>query len=308
MGRRIFTSIVLVCLALSLCQAQTDKRKAFIRKYRNIAIEEMDRTGIPASITLAQGILESADGTSELARMAKNFFGIKCHDWQGATYIMDDDKKNECFRKYRYAEESWVDHSDFLVSRSHYAPLFKLSKTDYKGWAKGLKKAGYATDPNYAQRLIQIIEDEQLYIYDKPGKRYSRIVGEVTSSIQDYGDNAYSEQVIYVNKIPCVKTKSGDTFEAIAAACGIPLKRLLRYNDKNETSIRPGMHVFLSNKKNKAARGYRFHKVKAGETMYWIAQMYGIKFYKLLQYNYMTVEDIPQPGELISLRGAAKLF
>ena len=308
MGKQLFTSIMLICLAIGICQAQTDKRKAFIRKYRNIAIEEMDRTGIPASITLAQGILESGCGTSELALNANNFFGIKCHDWVGPTYKMDDDKRNECFRKYRHAEESWVDHSEFLTSRPRYASLFKLSKTDYKGWAKGLKKAGYATDPNYAQRLISIIEDEQLYIYDKPGKRYNRFIGEISFSSMEYGDNAYTSRIIYVNNIPCIKTRSGDSFEAIAKACGISLRKLLRYNDKNETSIQSGMHVFLGAKKNKAARGYTFHKVRAGETMYDIAQLYGIKFYKLLQYNYTEAKDIPQPGELISLRRATKLF
>ena len=140
-------------------------------------------------------------------------------------------------------------------------------------------------------------------------KAYMPITGFTTVELGcERGDNAYTSRIIYVNNIPCIKTRSGDSFEAIAKACGISLRKLLRYNDKNETSIQSGMHVFLGVKKNKAARGYTFHKVKARETMYDIAQLYGIKFYKLLQYNYMEAKDIPQPGELISLRRATKLF
>lgn len=300
--------LALGCMAIGVCQAQGDERKAFIRKYRNIAIEEMERTGIPASITLAQGILESASGTSRLAREANNFFGIKANDWTGETYVMDDDRRNELFRKYRYPEESWVDHSEFLMTRERYAGLFKLKPTDYKGWARGLKKAGYATAPDYAQQLIRIIEEEELYRYDDAGRRYSRLVGEVTSSQRNYGRNSYTERIVYVNKVACIRTRGGDSFEAIATACGLPLERLLRYNDKRETTIRGGMHVFLGKKKGKAARGYRYHRVKAGETMYEIAQEYGIRLGRLLRFNYMEVDDVPQAGELIGLRKASKLY
>ena len=132
-----------------------DKRKEFIRKYKHIAIREMERTGIPASITLAQGILESGCGESELAVNANNHFGIKCHEtWNGDTYTMDDDTRDECFRKYKNIEQSWIDHSDFLTSRPRYAGLFSIPTTDYKAWAKGLKAAGYATNPQYATRVI----------------------------------------------------------------------------------------------------------------------------------------------------------
>ena len=303
---KIYVILFLSFICVNICGASTDSRKAFIKKYKSIAIEEMDRTGIPASIKLAQGMLESGCGTSKLAVNANNHFGIKCHNWNGASFTMDDDRRNECFRKYRNPEESWVDHSEFLTSRSRYAPLFKLSKTDYKGWAKGLKKAGYATAPDYAQKLIKIIEEEELYQFDKPGKRHRQSPGELNYKLGDTKN--YQSRVVYINNIPCIKVQEGDTFEGISQYFGIPLKRLLAYNDKNELSTRNGMHIFLKKKKNKAPKGYTFHKCKPGDTMYMISQIYGIKLAKLLQYNYMENGDKPQPGEMISLRGAAQLY
>jgi len=293
-------------ICINTCEASNDHRKAFIKKYKSIAIEEMDRTGIPASIKLAQGILESGCGTSRLALNANNHFGIKCHNWNGASFTMDDDRRNECFRKYRNAEESWVDHSEFLCSRPRYAFLFDLPKTDYKGWAKGLKKAGYATAPDYAQNLIRIIEEEELYLFDRPGKKLRPIPNELKYKLSE--SKNYQNRVVYINHIPCIKAKEGDTFESIAAYFDIPLKKLLKYNDKNELSIRTGMHVFLKKKKNKAPKGYSFHKTKAGDTMYMISQIYGIKYAKLLRYNYMDNGEQPQVGEMISLRGAAQLY
>lgn len=302
---KIYAILFLTFICVNICGASNDSRKTFIKKYKSIAMQEMDRTGIPASIKLAQGILESGCGGSKLAINANNHFGIKCHNWNGASFIMDDDSRNECFRKYRNPEESWVDHSEFLTSRPRYASLFKLSKTDYKGWAKGLKKAGYATAPDYAQKLIKIIEDEELYQYDKPGKK-RHVPNELNYKINNTQN--YQSRVVYINNIPCIKVKEGDTFEGIAQYFGIPLKRLLAYNDKNELSIRNGMHIFLKKKKNKAPKGYTFHKCKPGDTMYMISQIYGIKLAKLLQYNYMENGDKPQPGEMISLRGSAQLY
>ena len=164
--------LVLFSLLLISFNVMADKRKEFIRKYKHIAIREMERTGIPASITLAQGILESGCGESELAVNANNHFGIKCHEtWNGDTYTMDDDTRDECFRKYKNIEQSWIDHSDFLTSRPRYAGLFSIPTTDYKAWAKGLKAAGYATNPQYANMLIKIIEEEELYKFDRSIKR-----------------------------------------------------------------------------------------------------------------------------------------
>lgn len=303
---KIYAILFLTVICINICNASNDHRKAFIRKYKNIAIEEMDRTGIPASIKLAQGILESGCGTSKLAVNANNHFGIKCHTWNGASFTMDDDQPNECFRKYRNPEESWVDHSEFLLSRPRYSFLFDLPKTDYKSWAKGLKKAGYATAPDYAKKLIKIIEEEELYQFDRPAKKIHSIPNELNYQLSE--SKNYQNRVVYINNIPSIKVKEGDTFESIAQYFNIPLKKLLQYNDKNELSIRKGMHVFLAKKKNKAPKGYTFHKTKAGDTMYMISQIYGIKLAKLLKYNYMENGDKPQVGELISLRGPAQLY
>lgn len=276
-----------------LCRAN-EPRKAFIRKYKDLAIEEMHRTGIPASIKLAQAILESGCGHSHLAVKANNHFGIKCHNWKGATIYKDDDAKNECFRKYRDERESWIDHSEFLCSRAHYAPLFELAPNDYKAWSHGLKKAGYATAPDYAQRLIRIIEEESLHQYDRPAPVKNRKVS--------------GNQVMTINKIPCIRVQAGDSFESIARRHDIPLRKLLSYNDKRESSIREGMIVYLKPKKNKAARGYHFHTTRPGESLYMISQQYGVKLSRLIQYNYMEPTDRPQTGELIALRSKTPLF
>ncbi|WP_235375104.1 MULTISPECIES: glucosaminidase domain-containing protein [Sanguibacteroides] len=299
-----FFIFCLVCYQVAA--ANPDSRQHYIKKYKDLAIQEMDRTGIPASIKLAQGILESGCGRSELSINANNHFGIKCHDWSGPSFKKDDDRKNECFRKYKSPEQSWVDHSNFLTSRSRYSFLFELPKTDYKGWAKGLKKAGYATAPDYAQKLIRIIEEEKLFIYDRPGKRVKPIPYEMNYTLN--GGPDYQQRVVYINNRPCIKIKEGDTFEAIARYFGIPLKRLLAYNDKKETSIRTGMHVFLKHKRNKAPKGYTFHKVKKGDSMYMISQIYGIKLNRLLRYNFMENGGQPQIGEMISLRGYSQLY
>jgi len=306
MTNKIYAILFCWLISVNISVANTDSRKAFIKKYKQLAIQEMDRTGIPASIKLAQGILESGCGQSELATKANNHFGIKCHDWKGAHYKMDDDRRNECFRKYKNPEQSWIDHSEFLTSRDRYAFLFTLPKTDYKSWAKGLKKAGYATAPDYAQKLIRIIEEEELNQYDRPARKHRPLKTELNYSLSQ-GTN-YHQQVVYINNRPCLTVKSGDSFEAIAQYHGIPLKKLLRYNDKGETSIRTGMHVFLKHKRNKAPKGYTFHTVRPGDTMYMISQIYGIKLHKLLRYNYMENGDRPQVGEKIALRGYASPY
>ena len=175
MKRILYTSCFLLASELMFGQGTSTQQENYIAKYSSIAVEEMNKYGIPASITLAQGILESAAGTAELATEANNPFGIKCHDWKGDTYHHDDDQKQECFRKYDHAEQSFEDHSTFLTTRERYASLFDLKRTDYQGWAHGLKKAGYATDPNYPKRLIDIIERYELYKYDTQTSTKSKV-------------------------------------------------------------------------------------------------------------------------------------
>ncbi|MDR1273143.1 MAG: glucosaminidase domain-containing protein [Odoribacteraceae bacterium] len=300
---RLSIFFLLLCWGLSPCAGQDkNARQAYIQKYSQVAIREMNRAGIPASIKLAQGILESGSGTSTLARDANNHFGIKCHDnWKGATTRMDDNRRGECFRAYGSAEESWRDHSDFLTSRPRYASLFKLGKTDYKGWARGLQAAGYATNEQYARRLIDIIEAEELHRLDRGenarGTTVSYRVGGGDSRVN------YRQRVTRVNGLRCVEAREGDSFEAIAAYFGIPLWKLLEYNDKRETSLRAGMNVFLKAKKNKADKAHSRHQVREGETAYWISQKYGVKLYRVVDYNYLKINEKPRPGETLFLRG-----
>ncbi len=311
------TSGILIILLFSLITSHTQgqSRKDFIRKYKHIAIREMERTGIPASITLAQGIFESGCGTSQLSQQANNHFGIKCHDWEGPTYHMDDDAEDECFRKYENPEQSWIDHSEFLTSRPRYADLFKLPTTDYKAWAKGLKAAGYATNPQYAERLIKIIEEEHLYMYDHnvkhptgaPAKNtFAAKTEKNTPATKKVSVNYHKREEIK-NGIPCIEIKAGDTFSAISNYYGIKLKKLMAYNDKQEPSLAIGQYVFLKRKKNKAARGYEFHRVKAGENLYLISQMYGVKLKSLITFNYINADTPLETGEKIYLRKRAGL-
>lgn len=216
----------------------------YIDKYHNIAIGDMKQYGIPASITLAQGLLESGAGKSELARESNNHFGIKCHDWKGEKVYYDDDQKGECFRKYDDPKDSYKDHAEFLKQRPRYASLFKLETTDYKGWAKGLKQCGYATDPNYANRLIEIIEWYELSQYDKGVKktkadsviakkeekkaeivkRYQ--VGSTMGTI----NMLPSHQVIKKGKKSIVIAEPHDTYESIAEEFGMRKWEIRRYN------------------------------------------------------------------------------
>lgn len=306
------TFLLLLCLLILTASAES--RKDFIRRYKHIAIREMERTGIPASIKLAQGILESGCGESQLSVNANNHFGIKCHDWVGATFHMDDDTTDECFRKYGDAEQSWIDHSEFLVSRPRYAFLFDLPATDYKSWARGLKKAGYATNPKYADMLIRIIEEERLYQYDHWVKHptaareaLASAAGRSSASLNSTTATtvSYRKREEMRNGIICIEIKEGDSLENIARYYNIKMKKLLAYNDKKDTSLENGQYVYLKKKKSKAARGYEFHRVKKGDTLYLISQMYGVRLKNLVKYNYIDSDTPLVEGEKIYLRSNA---
>lgn len=313
---RSFLSRVFICGILSVLtlSVSAESRKDFIRKYKHIAVREMERTGIPASIKLAQGILESGCGKSELSVCANNHFGIKCHDWVGPSFHMDDDTTDECFRKYEDPEDSWVDHSEFLLSRPRYATLFELRTTDYKAWAKGLKAAGYATNPKYADMLIKIIEEEHLYQYDHQVKHpaagqevlaSARKAGAVNQSTATALTVNYRKREEMKNGLICLEIKEGDSFENIARYYNIKLKKLLAYNDKTDTSLEIGQYVYLKKKKSKAAKGYEFHRVKKGDTLYLISQTYGVRLKNLVKYNYISSDTPLVEGEKIYLRSSA---
>ncbi|PCJ25412.1 MAG: hypothetical protein COA97_07940 [Flavobacteriales bacterium] len=276
-------------------------RAEYIETYKDDAIREMMKSGIPASITLAQGILESGDGNSPLAVYAKNHFGVKCHsDWTGESMRLDDDEKNECFRKYESVYESYRDHSNFLVTRSRYNFLFELKITDYKGWAKGLKKAGYATNPKYADMLIMLIERNNLNQYDNFAKVPPRKLSKKRSSkILATGKNF---RVIKLhNHIKYIKVKEGDTFYRISKDYEMNLWQIFKYNDLNKGDVlKTGDIIYLQPKRNKSKE--EFHIVKKGESMRDISQLYGVKLKKLYKKNLIIMGTQPNVGDKIFLK------
>ncbi|MEC8030888.1 MAG: glucosaminidase domain-containing protein [Bacteroidota bacterium] len=247
-------------------------REQYIEQYRKDAIIQMHKHKIPASITMAQGILESSNGNSRLAVKGNNHFGIKCHNWDGKKIYEDDDKKNECFRKYENALASFEDHSLFLKKYNRYAFLFDFKITDYKAWAKGLKTAGYATNKKYADLLIKLIEENQLYELDK--------VKETQSILTEFSRNVY----LHPNRIKYVISKEGETLLEIAKEFDMRLWQLYKYNDiEDEYELTKGEKIFIQPKKNKGK--VEAHITKDGESIRSISQLYGIKLKKLKKRN-----------------------
>ena len=295
----------------------------YINNYKDIAVSEMKRTGIPASITLAQGMIESDYGRSTLAREANNHFGIKCHnDWPGPKVYHNDDRRNECFRKYGRAEDSFYDHSEFLKSGSRYGFLFNLSSTDYKGWAHGLKKAGYATNPDYANMLIRTIEEKNLHYYDNeyraaapvqtkpPEVNDSAIVKEtprVLVPVNPVNENtrvaARVPRVMENNKLRYIVVKDGDTREKLEEEFQLLHWELARYNELgNNFTLSPGQILYLQPKREKAEAGKDFYNTVEGDTMYAISQRYGIRLKSLYNMNRMSEDSEPEPGSKLWLR------
>lgn len=279
-------------------------RTEYFEAYKDMAMEEMHRSGIPASITLAQGALESGDGNSSLARRANNHFGIKCHeDWNGKKVYQDDDAKDECFRKYPSVEDSYRDHSDYLKAKSRYAFLFELDIADYKGWAKGLKKAGYATSSSYAESLIRIIEEFGLQQYDQMGAT-AHTSRKKPGRLHPSGS---SRSVSLRNRVKYVVAKPGDTYESLTVEFGKLDWEIPDYNDAQAgDSLTPGEVVFLQPKRNKAEAGKNEHVVKAGETMLSISQLYAVKLSGLYRMNLLKPGTEPEAGISLQLRKALK--
>lgn len=306
--------LLLVGLALF---GQKNSPQEYVEKYHKIAIKKMEEYKIPASITLAQGILESGSGNSNLAQKANNHFGIKCHvGWEGKTFYMDDDEENECFRSYKNPEESFSDHSIFLTTRSRYDFLFTDYKiTDYKGWAKGLKKAGYATNPAYADRLINIIDKYQLYLYDTMEYKDDFIADD--DSEEDEMEFITKETKAYnipkgvtildadkgtyeLNRIRTILAKER-TPKQIASEYDLSIKKLYKYNDIFEgDEFEPHQNVFLQPKRRKGNK--KTHKVNEGESMWDISQMYGVKVNRLRKINQVDSYEEPLAGQVINLR------
>lgn len=267
---------------------QEISRKEYIEKYSSLAVKQMHQYKIPASITLAQGILESNNGNSRLAVKANNHFGIKCHGWEGKKIFADDDKKNECFRNYKNVLESFVDHSLFLNKYSRYEFLFDYKITDYKSWAKGLKKAGYATNSKYPELLIKIIEENKLYQFDREKIDKNLISGK---------RNIY----MHPNKIKYVISQNQETYETIAKSLNIKLKQILKYNDDNKLSVlKVGTKVFIQPKRNRSKQ--RTHVVNKGEDLRSISQTYGIKMKSLKKRNELILKNGLNNGDKLRLR------
>lgn len=274
----------------------------YIAKYRDEAVAQMQLHGIPASITLAQGMLESGNGNSALSVYANNHFGIKCHkEWKGETYIMDDDAANECFRKYDNVLESYSDHSLFLKTRDRYAFLFQLRRDDYKGWARGLKEAGYATHPGYAELLIDLIEKYKLYELDKP------VDMAVITSVQNTKNlpKLSLRPVVRFNGSKFIIAQKGDSYFKIASTYGLEVEQLLKFNDLDSKSkIQQGQKIYIVRKRRKAAEST--HVVQKGETMHSISQLHGLRLYWLYRRNKMKPGQEPRIGDILILRKRGK--
>ena len=322
-----------VLLTVLPAQAQVRQtREEYINKYKKIAVAHMERYGIPASITMAQGILESDCGNSWLSQASNNHFGIKCkRNWTGDVVYYDDDEKGECFRSYPSVEASYQDHAEFLDSQPRYDSLFVYPADDYRSWARGLKAAGYATAPDYAQRLCRIIEETQLYLLDRPqgealyaARNRSRaeqaVEGfEAGSSVNpltpvneeriDPDDfrvtiNAYKGYNIYVtNGVNYILAHDGDTFEKISRDFRISARNLRKFNDvsKNAQPVANEV-IYIGRKKKRWDGNVLLHTVREGETLWSLGQSYGIRTKSLARLNKLKEGDALTPGTTIKIR------
>ena len=292
MKRVLIFGFIFLLLSISTMEAQRRNNvyMDYIETYKDEAIEQMQRYHIPASITLAQGLLESGAGRSELTRKSNNHFGIKCgSDWHGRTTYHDDDALGECFRVYKNARESFEDHSRFLAGKQRYASLFNLNPTDYKGWARGLKKAGYATSPTYADKLIELIELYELYRFDSGRLRDTWI--------------ANPHEPYLANGLLYVIARTGDTFKGLSEEFGISARKLRKYNDLYKGySLKQGDIVYLEKKNRRARKNYKVHIVQQGESMYLISQRYGIRLECLYKMNGKSADYSLSAGDILRLR------
>lgn len=315
MKKILFAAIVI--LLSVLCLADTPQ-KSYIEKYSDLAVEEMYRSGVPASITLAQGLLESGNGLSELAVKGNNHFGIKCHNaWTGSKVYHDDDEKGECFRKYDNPEESFRDHSDFLRYRDRYKFLFDLDPTDYKGWAHGLRKAGYATDPKYPEKLIRLIEEYELYLYDSMQPASDEVQVQqmpqspaqleqarpLTGRQREVFSFALSRQMYSQNGVPFIYAAEGETYESIAKSYRLFLKEILKFNDLQQNEeLLPGTVVYLKKKKKASHPGLDRYVVEEGQTLREISQRFAVRMKDICRKNGIGQDHVLREGDVLELR------
>lgn len=336
--RRMKKLILIIGILLTSIQlhAQDSNREFIIRyieQYSELAIREMARTGVPASIKIAQGIHESGAGQGQLTGRSNNHFGIKCKsNWEGDKVYHDDDAEDECFRKYETAQESYIDHSNYLRSQSRYAFLFEYDPNDHESWAWGLKRAGYATSPVYAQTIIRYIdtyqlnelnafsdveEDEELDLSDY----YAALRSTISSPVKSYSSgpsyvqnntkpaspaqpsgNAYPKNVFKINGLKVVYATEGTSLLSLAKKYKLQLSSIIAYNElpQHTTLLKENQLVYLQRKKKTGKTNY--HRVKKGENMYDISQAEGIRLTQLLHMNKMKKGQVPKPGQKIALQ------
>ncbi|MFT3886464.1 MAG: glucosaminidase domain-containing protein [Flavobacteriales bacterium] len=315
----LFITLSLCCFAGAQAGAQPPGRNTspeeYIALWKEVAVKKMTEHGIPASITLAQGLLESRNGNSVLATEGNNHFGIKCTpDWTGGKIYHDDDRKDDCFRKYKEASQSFEDHSKFL-QRPRYAELFELKTTDYKGWAKGLKKCGYATDPHYPQKLIDLIERYELYKLDegrdvafarndkqkeaaKPTAHKPARAG--NADVITIGAGREIEK--FKGRTKFVRAKKGDSIRKVAEDIEQMPGLVAGWNDlPKDAQLEEGQVIYVQPKRNKS-NDPEVHVAEQGETLWGVSQRYGVKLKKLAKYNDMGIADPLKPGQKVWLR------
>lgn len=293
-SRMKYALLTLIVLILSVTHVSAQIKwnsayQAYIDQYKDLAIEQMLKYNIPASITLSQGLLESGAGRSWLTKSSNNHFGIKCHGWTGRRVFHDDDERGECFRAYDNPRQSFEDHSRFLATQSRYARLFNYARTDYKSWARGLKQCGYATNPQYASKLIQIIELYNLNQYDK-AKKFDQFM--VKHSTEDgVAPDGNFHVIKAYNKNYYVIARKGDSFQSLSKELCIGKRKLAKYNERSyKEELAAGDVIYLKKKRKKATKEYKNHPhiVQNGESMYLISQKYGIRLSSLYKKNHLS--------------------
>jgi len=308
--QKIVTILFILVSGHLFAQNQKTTVQEYIDMYKDLAMSEMKRTGVPASITLAQGILESESGNGELLRKSNNHFGIKCKNtWTGNTVYYDDDARGECFRKYDTPEESFRDHSNFLKSSDRYSSLFSLDPSDYQGWSYGLKKAGYATNPRYPEILISNIEKYTLQQYTQLALQATDKNGGITSSLKVLSDSSFeiinNEAVMLLKKtnrngLKAVFVKKGISLIAIATHFNISFSKLIENNDLlSDGMLEKDQWIYLEKKKKEVKQ--EFHIVEEGEDIRGIAQLYGIQLSSIRHINNSMLDSI-NIGDKIYLR------
>ena len=300
---KIVITYILYSITLTVLAQKKMTPEEYINTFKEDAVKEMYLHKVPACITLAQGMLESGNGNSALCKNANNHFGIKCHkEWAGETYTMDDDSADECFRKYETALDSYSDHSLFLFSRSRYSNLFELPINDYKGWCYGLKSAGYATDPKYPERLIELIEKYKLHelnINENTPKQNFPAYDEIKSKMA-------IREVYRFNHIRFVIAKENDSFYKIAKEFNLELEEIIEYNDLSKSDkLTYGQKIYIEKKRRKALEP--IHVVQKNETLKSISQLHGIRLSSVCKKNKLKSDSKLKVGDVLYLRQKKKI-